>query len=153
MAVNPMDPSGKDTVLEVVRNERGKFYNVIDDPANWNVQTRAEKWEVRDMVSHMIDVTEGYLTGWDKARNGEDPIDAVGTGVMRGAALAPLSATQSRRHPATANQSPLLDRKCHLSRRGRMAAAYGVTAEYRPNQCHEPANCVDGRWPIGGLLE
>lgn len=82
MAVNPMDPSGKDKVLEVLRNERAKFYEVIDNPENWNVQTRAELWQVRDMVYHMIDVTEGYLNGWDKARNGEDPIDAVGTGVM-----------------------------------------------------------------------
>lgn len=82
MAVNSMDYSGKDTVLDVVRTERAKFYKVIDDPANWQVQTRSEKWEVRDMVGHMIDVTEGYLTGWDKARAGEEPFEAVGTAVM-----------------------------------------------------------------------
>lgn len=82
MAVNSMDYSGKDTVLDVVRAERSKFYKVIDDPANWQVQTRSEKWEVRDMVGHMIDVTEGYLTGWDKARAGEEPFEAVGTAVM-----------------------------------------------------------------------
>ena len=40
MAVNPMDHSGKDTVLDVVRGERGRFYAIIDDPANWHVQTR-----------------------------------------------------------------------------------------------------------------
>jgi uncharacterized protein (TIGR03083 family) len=82
MAVNPMDFSGKDTVLDVVRTERAKFYKVIDEPANWNVQTRCEEWEVRDMVSHMIDVTEGYLNAWDRARRGEAPVDAVGTAVM-----------------------------------------------------------------------
>jgi uncharacterized protein (TIGR03083 family) len=71
MPVNPMDYSGKDTVLDVVRTERAKFYNIIDDPANWYVQTRCSEWEVRDMVGHMIDVTEGYLTGWDMARKGE----------------------------------------------------------------------------------
>ena len=82
MAVNSMDYSGKDTVLNVVRAERAGFYDVIDDPANWNVQTRCEEWEVRDMVGHMIDVTEGYLTAWDRARKGEDPVQAVGTAVM-----------------------------------------------------------------------
>src|SRR5690349_6216430 len=82
MAINAFDASSKNTVLDVVRNERTKFFKVVDDPANWNVQTRCTEWEVRDMVSHMIDVTEGYLRGWDRARKGEPPVDAVGTGVM-----------------------------------------------------------------------
>ena len=82
MAINPMDYSGKDTVLDVVRKERADFFNLVDDPNNWNVQTRCTEWEVRDLVSHMIDVTEGYLTAWDRARNGQPPQDAVGTGVM-----------------------------------------------------------------------
>lgn len=81
MAVNSMDYSGKDTVLDVIRTERSKFYNIIDDPDNWNVQTRCTEWEVRDLVGHMIDVTEGYLTRWDMARKGE-PADAVGLLVM-----------------------------------------------------------------------
>jgi uncharacterized protein (TIGR03083 family) len=82
MAINAFDPSSKDTVLDVVRKERTKFYKVIDDPANWNVQTRCTEWEVRDMVGHMIDVTEGYLKNWDIAKNGGKPADPVGTGVM-----------------------------------------------------------------------
>src|SRR5258708_13048879 len=82
MAINAFDPSSKGTVLDVVRTERAKFYKVIDDPKNWNVQTRCTEWEVRDMVGHMIDVTEGYLAAWDKAKKGQPPIDAVGTGVM-----------------------------------------------------------------------
>lgn len=81
MPVNPMDYSGKDTVLDVVRTERAKFYDIIDDPANWNVQTRCTEWEVRDMVGHMIDVTEGYLSRWDMARNGE-AAGALGLEVM-----------------------------------------------------------------------
>jgi len=76
-----MDYSGKETVLDVVRTERAKFFNVIDDPANWNVQTRCSEWEVRDIVGHMIDVTEGYLTRWDMALKSEAS-DAVGLQVM-----------------------------------------------------------------------
>ena len=71
MPINPMDYSSKDTVLDVARTERAKFYSIIDDPKTWYVQTRCSEWEVRDMVGHMIDVTEGYLTGWDMARKGE----------------------------------------------------------------------------------
>lgn len=82
MAINAFDAGSKDVVLDVVRTERAKFYKVADNPANWNVQTRCTEWEVRDLVSHMIDVTEGYLTAWDRAKKGEPPVDAVGTGVM-----------------------------------------------------------------------
>src|SRR5262245_53242275 len=73
MAINPMAYSSKDVVLDVVRTERGRFYDVIDNPSNWNVDTRCEGWEVRDLVGHMIDVTEGYLKRWDMAKQGEYP--------------------------------------------------------------------------------
>lgn len=79
--VNSMDYSGKDTVLDVIRQESTDFFNIVDDPNNWNVQTRCTEWEVRDMVGHMIDVTEGYLTRWDSARRNE-PCDTVGLLVM-----------------------------------------------------------------------
>jgi len=81
MAVNSMDHSGKDTVFDVVRTERATFYDIIDDPDNWYVQTRCAAWEVRDIAGHMIDVTEGYLSRWDMARNNE-PADALGLLVM-----------------------------------------------------------------------
>ncbi len=74
-SVNSMDYSGKDTVLDVIRTEAGDFFRLVDDPKNWNVQTRCTEWQVRDLVGHMIDVTEGYLTRWDKAHKKE----AVGT--------------------------------------------------------------------------
>jgi len=79
--VNSMDYSGKDTVLDVVRRESADFFKIVDDPKNWNVQTRCTEWEVRDMVGHMLDVTEGYLTRWEKARKGE-AIDTAGLLVM-----------------------------------------------------------------------
>jgi hypothetical protein len=81
MAVNSMDYSGKDTVLDVIRTERANFFIIVDDPKNWYVQTRATEWQVRDMVGHMIDVTEGYQSRWDMARKNE-PADTVGLQVM-----------------------------------------------------------------------
>ncbi len=81
MAINPMAYSSKDEVLDVVRTERSRFYDVIDNPDNWLVDTRCEGWQVRDMVGHMIDVTEGYLTRWDMARKGDLP-PGVGLAVM-----------------------------------------------------------------------
>ena len=81
MAINPMDYSAKGLVLDVVKTERGKFYSIIDDPANWESPTRSGHWQVRDLAGHMIDVTEGYLTRWDMARRQEDA-QALGLLVM-----------------------------------------------------------------------
>jgi len=81
MSVNSMDYSGKGTVLDVIHTERDNFYRIIDDPKNWNVQTRCTDWEVRDIVGHMIDVTEGYLSRWEVARQGK-PAESLGLLVM-----------------------------------------------------------------------
>jgi uncharacterized protein (TIGR03083 family) len=82
MSANPMSYNNKDLVLDVVRTERRNFYDIIDDPDNWRVQTRAELWEVRDMAGHMVDVNEGYLERWEIARQGEEFPAPLGTTVM-----------------------------------------------------------------------
>jgi uncharacterized protein (TIGR03083 family) len=79
--VNPMASEGKQTVMEVLGRDRKKFWDMVSDPKNWNVQTRCTEWEVRDLAGHMIDVTEGYLSRWDAAKKGETP-GALGLGVM-----------------------------------------------------------------------
>ena len=79
--VNSMSYAGKPVVLDVVRTERQAFYDLIDNPANWYVQTRCTDWQTRDIVGHMIDVTEGYLSRWEMARKGE-PANSLGLLVM-----------------------------------------------------------------------
>lgn len=81
MTINTMEYSAKPLLLDVIRTERDKFYDLIDDPSNWQVQTRCEAWETRDIVGHMIDVTEGYLDRWQLAKEGR-PIDTRGLLVM-----------------------------------------------------------------------
>ena len=81
MALNPMDYSAKDVVLDVVRTERARFYNLIDQPQNWEAPTRSGHWQERDLAGHLIDVTEGYLTRWDMARR-KEPATPLGLLVM-----------------------------------------------------------------------
>ncbi len=81
MVVNSMDFSGKAVVLDVIRTERAKFYAIIDDPQNWEKATLSGHWQVRDLVGHMIDVTEGYLNRWDMARRGQE-VQAIGLPIM-----------------------------------------------------------------------
>ena len=59
--------------MDVLRRDQDKFFRLVEDPQNWNVQTRCTEWEVRDLVGHMIDVLEGYFKNWDAAKKGETP--------------------------------------------------------------------------------
>src|SRR6202022_778778 len=79
--VNPMAAEAKQTVLHVLKRDQQKFFGLVEDPANWNLQTRCTEWEVRDLVGHLIDVTEGYLSRWEVAKKGESA-DAAGMLVM-----------------------------------------------------------------------
>jgi uncharacterized protein (TIGR03083 family) len=79
--VNPMAAEGKETVLEILRRDKRKFFDLVEAPENWHVQTRCTEWEVRDLVGHMIDVTEGYLSRWEIAKQGV-AADALGLQVM-----------------------------------------------------------------------
>jgi len=79
--VNPMAAEGKETVMAILRRDQENFFRLVEDPQNWNVQTRCTEWEVRDLVGHMIDVTEGYLSRWEIAKKG-DTAGALGLMVM-----------------------------------------------------------------------
>lgn len=82
MAVNPMEYGSKDLVLDVLRTERRRFYEVMEDPEKWHVDTRCEGWEVRDLVGHMIDVSEAYLDRWAIAEQDAEAPPALGWQVM-----------------------------------------------------------------------
>ena len=79
--VNPMAAEGKQVVLDTLKRDRRKFFDLVEEPKNWNVQTRCTEWEVRDLVGHMIDVTEGYLERWEAAKAQQDQA-ALGLQVM-----------------------------------------------------------------------
>jgi len=79
--VNPMAAEGKETVMGILRRDQRKFFDLVENPGNWTVQTRCTDWEVRDLVGHMIDVTEGYLSRWEVARKGETA-GALGLAIM-----------------------------------------------------------------------
>jgi len=78
--VNTMAPEGKDHLLRVVRRERQAFYDVIDstNDETWKTPTACTEWEVRDVVGHLVDVTEGYIERFGVARNKQAPPEALG---------------------------------------------------------------------------
>jgi uncharacterized protein (TIGR03083 family) len=81
LRINVMEHAGKDHLLSVVGQARSDFYSLIDnlDDEGWQTPTACTEWQVRDVVAHMVDVTEAYIQRWALARNGQpaDPARGV----------------------------------------------------------------------------
>ena len=71
---NFMDPSSKDTLLGVLQRETEGMFELIADPARLEAPTACAEWQVRDVVGHLVDTTEGYLPAFELARTGGDPV-------------------------------------------------------------------------------
>jgi uncharacterized protein (TIGR03083 family) len=75
---NPMTYEGKDTILRVVQQEADGFFELASDPANWEAATPCTKWQVRDLVGHLVDTTESYFVAFDAARSKSEVPPAYG---------------------------------------------------------------------------
>ena len=71
----------KDNLLRVVRREAEALFEMAEN-GPWTGATACTQWETRDIVGHLIDVTESYFTGFDAARSGTAVADPLGTRVM-----------------------------------------------------------------------
>ncbi|OLT22296.1 hypothetical protein BJF78_07455 [Pseudonocardia sp. CNS-139] len=76
-----MDPASRTNLMRAVRAEAGGFYELAA-AQEWEGPTACANWQVRDLVGHMIDVTEGYFVAFDHARAGTDAPGALGLTVM-----------------------------------------------------------------------
>jgi hypothetical protein len=74
---NFMSYDSKDTLLPAVRKEAETFFALASDASAWQAPT-AHDWEVRDVVGHLVDVTESYFLGFDVARGTGTAADALG---------------------------------------------------------------------------
>ncbi len=69
---------GKDTILRVVREEAQRMFALAGQPAAWDAPTACESWQVKDVIGHLVDTTEGYFRAFEIARKGADAPDAFG---------------------------------------------------------------------------
>jgi uncharacterized protein (TIGR03083 family) len=73
---------GKGTILRVVREEADRLFEMAARPDAWDAPTACESWQVKDVVGHLIDTTEGYFAAFDTARSGALGPAAYGLGGM-----------------------------------------------------------------------
>ncbi len=55
---------------------------MVADPARWEAPTACTGWEVRDVIGHLVDATEGYFPDFEIARNGGTPDEPLGLAGM-----------------------------------------------------------------------
>jgi uncharacterized protein (TIGR03083 family) len=73
-----MDPASKDRLLGVLQKEMNATFQLVSDPTRWDAPTACQKWQVRDVIAHLVDTTEGYLPAFDIARNGGTAAEPLG---------------------------------------------------------------------------
>jgi uncharacterized protein (TIGR03083 family) len=67
---NAMTYEGKDTILQVVRDEAERMFATAEAPGAWEAPTACTEWQVRDIIGHIVDTTEGYFKAFETARSG-----------------------------------------------------------------------------------
>lgn len=74
--------AAKETLLLVLRREAEALFEMAEN-GPWTGKTACAEWETRDIVGHLIDVTESYFVGFDAARSGASVDDPLGVRVMQ----------------------------------------------------------------------
>jgi uncharacterized protein (TIGR03083 family) len=101
---NFTDPASKDNVLGVLQREIDAMFDLVRDESRWDAPTACAGWQVRDVVGHLVDATEGYLPSFEIVRTGGTPAEPLGLRAM--AARADEHAKAFRKVP----QGEMLDR-------------------------------------------
>ena len=74
--------AANDNLIRVLRREADALLEMAAN-GPWTGKTACTEWEARDIVGHLIDVTESYFTGFDAARSGTAVADPLGVRVMQ----------------------------------------------------------------------
>jgi uncharacterized protein (TIGR03083 family) len=79
---NFFDPTSRPTLYGVLRREMDAMIAMASDPQRWEAPTACEGWQVRDVIGHLVDTTEGYLPAFEIARAGGVAPEPTGLRVM-----------------------------------------------------------------------
>ncbi len=80
------DPASKGRLLDILQRSHAEMIELASDPDHWHSATACPGWELRDMIGHLVDAIEGYLSGFDAARRGITTAEAIGVARMAAAA-------------------------------------------------------------------
>lgn len=79
---NFFDFTSKSNLMRTVREQSDAMLTLAAQPGMWEAPTAAGHWQVRDVVGHLVDTTEGYFQAWDVASSGGQAPDPLGVREM-----------------------------------------------------------------------
>ena len=79
---NFFDFASKDNMLRNVRRQSDDMLRLASEPGCWESPTAAGHWQVRDVVGHLVDTTEGYFASFDSAQGRSAAADPLGVRTM-----------------------------------------------------------------------
>ena len=79
---NFFDFASKDNLLRTVREQSDQMLALASTPEVWEAPTAAGHWQVRDVVGHLVDTTEGYFAGFDAANGRGSVPEPLGVRTM-----------------------------------------------------------------------
>jgi uncharacterized protein (TIGR03083 family) len=79
---NFFDFASKDNLLRTVREQSDQMLALASTPGVWEAPTAAGHWQVRDVVGHLVDTTEGYFAGFDAANGRASVPEPLGVRTM-----------------------------------------------------------------------
>jgi uncharacterized protein (TIGR03083 family) len=62
------DFASKDNLVQTIRRESEGMFDLAAKPDTWEAPTAAGHWQVRDVIGHLVDTTEGYFSAFEIAR-------------------------------------------------------------------------------------
>jgi uncharacterized protein (TIGR03083 family) len=72
------DFASKDNLLRSIRSHSDQMLQLASAPGAWEAPTAAGHWQVRDVIGHLVDTTEGYFSAIDIARSGGTAPEPLG---------------------------------------------------------------------------
>lgn len=74
------DYAARDNLLRVVRDEAGALFRMAASSDAWTAPTACPQWQVRDIVGHLIDVTESYFV-WQSTTDVPEETEPFAVGI------------------------------------------------------------------------
>jgi uncharacterized protein (TIGR03083 family) len=81
-AWNFTDFASKDNMLRTIREQSDQLVALASAPDAWEDPTASGEWQVRDVVGHIVDTTDGYLHALETVRSGGTAPAPLGLAAM-----------------------------------------------------------------------
>jgi len=82
--LNFQDLASRDRMTRAFRDEADHLFMLASEPGRWNDPTACTGWELRDLVGHLVDASDVFRSGFERARSGlESPSPAAASGMAQ----------------------------------------------------------------------